>query len=757
MRFFSKSAVRNRFFLLYLIFALVLFAMYIPLHLHTYSIISENVRSRIQRNLERGIQAMESSIRAVSNTYNSTIQDARFRPLIYQDQAHVESPSDLRNLVDALTTPFTSDDLVGDVGILCGNSLILSRNRSFYSETYYSFYPDFLQCGEMTFSEWKEWLLSANRSGTWLPEATYTSMDYSSPYAAITYARIWPSTMGASQNVYYATLRIDKLMNMLADEAILSGGYLRITDVNGNVLLQQGAMEYGNASCEALRAVSSQTGISVELGIPKAYLHAQMAPLEKMLALYIIAFVAVAIAMVVIFSHRSAAPMQKILHSLQESHFPVPDEETRENAKKRGLFRQLEQDYGVVASSISYLDRQLSSHAEMVKEQKLQLRNQLFDKALLYGLYAAKDCGDFAQFFPDFPSAYRLALLKVDWRENSVDRMAQAHYAMLHAAQTEIPDIYYTHTLSSGSILLVLPEAETERRESLEQIRAQLQRACDLPITCILSQSFARANDLAEAYRQLQYFDFIPSTASVITPADLSEAQMEHTVLPLSLSQLLEMYNALSTGDEALARIILSEAAETILSHPDRILLGRHTHSMIGHMLAQIKLEYPAELFRVVVPALDTSNLEHLYRVELPECFHQICQTLLDSRTPDNDLPAAVLRFIHENLFSVDMCTTFVADHFGISKPNLQKILKNATGVTFSVFVSTQRMDRAYQLMQEPGVSVQKVAELCGFSSPNSFYKAFRRKYGVAPSAIVPGVPAVQEGAPEADEDEAES
>ena len=180
MRFFSKSAVRNRFFLLYLIFALVLFAMYIPLHLHTYSIISENVRSRIQRNLERGIQAMESSIRAVSNTYNSTIQDARFRPLIYQDQAHVESPSDLRNLVDALTTPFTSDDLVGDVGILCGNSLILSRNRSFYSETYYSFYPDFLQCGEMTFSEWKEWLLSANRSGTWLPEATYTSMDYSS-------------------------------------------------------------------------------------------------------------------------------------------------------------------------------------------------------------------------------------------------------------------------------------------------------------------------------------------------------------------------------------------------------------------------------------------------------------------------------------------------------------------------------------------------------------------------------------------------
>lgn len=741
MRFFPKNVVLGRFFLLYLIFALVLLGMYVPLHLHTYDIISQNVRSRIQRNLERGIQTMESSVRAVINTYNSTIHDARFRPLIYNEKPYSESPEALKQLVEALTTPFTSDELIGDVGILCGNSLILSRNRSFYSETYYSFYPDFLQCDEMDFSEWKQWLLSASRTGTWLAEAMYTSMDYSSPYAAITYARIWPATISGNQNVYYATLRTDKLMYMLADEEILSGGYVHITDINGNILLQQDAVPYGDASCESFREVSEQTGISVELGIPRSYLQAQMAPLERILALYIAAFVAVAIAMVVIFSHRSAAPMQKIIHSLQESHFPVPEEESGTVAKRRGLFRRLDQEYGKVASSISYLDRQLSTHAEMIKVQKLELRNQLFDKALLYGLYATKDRCDFAQLFSDFPSNYRLALLKVDCIDNSIDHMAQAHYAMLQVAQQKMIDIYYTHMLASGSILLLTPETDSDRRESLEQIRAELQLSYDLCITCVLSQPFTRVNDLAEAYRQLQYFDLIPTAASVITPADLSEAQIERTIMPLSISNLLEMYNALSSGDEALARVILSESAEAILAHQDRMLLGRHTYSMIGHMLAHIKLEYPAELFNVVVPGLDTSNLENLYRVELPKCFHQICQTLLDSRTPSNDLPAAVLRFIHENLFSVDMCTTFVADHFGISKPSLQKIIKAATGATFSVFVSTQRMDRAYQLMQEPGVSVQKVAELCGFSSPNSFYKAFRRKYGVAPSAIIQDMP----------------
>ena len=81
-----------------------------------------------------------------------------------------------------------------------------------------------------------------------------------------------------------------------------------------------------------------------------------------------------------------------------------------------------------------------------------------------------------------------------------------------------------------------------------------------------------------------------------------------------------------------------------------------------------------------------------------------------------------------------------MADRFGIAKATLQKIIKVATGATFSVYVGTQRLERAYRLMQEPGVSVQKVSEMCGFSSTNSFYKAFRRKYGVAPSAVT-GVP----------------
>ena len=85
------------------------------------------------------------------------------------------------------------------------------------------------------------------------------------------------------------------------------------------------------------------------------------------------------------------------------------------------------------------------------------------------------------------------------------------------------------------------------------------------------------------------------------------------------------------------------------------------------------------------------------------------------------------------------MCVTFVADHFNIAKATLQKIIKDSTGATLSVYINTLRLERAYRLLKEPGVSVQQVSEMCGFSSTNSFYKAFRRKYGFAPSAISGG------------------
>jgi AraC-like DNA-binding protein len=76
------------------------------------------------------------------------------------------------------------------------------------------------------------------------------------------------------------------------------------------------------------------------------------------------------------------------------------------------------------------------------------------------------------------------------------------------------------------------------------------------------------------------------------------------------------------------------------------------------------------------------------------------------------------------------------ADHFSISPPTLQKMVKSITGQTFLVYVEKQRLRMAYEMLSGGDHTIQETAAECGFANANSFYKAFKRVYGYPPSNI---------------------
>lgn len=722
----KMSPTLKRFLIFYFIFALVFICAYIPVYSYVHGMVYENVRAQAQQRLDNGVSTLDSSAAVLLNLYTATRKDSRFRPL-KTAKGDLGAPSDITALVDALRYPAMPTPLITDTGIVCSQKLAITKQRAFYSDTFYSFYPRFTQCRGLRFEEWIALLAAQGLGGGWLEEGDYYSFESDSYYPALCYGRVWYAASGASPIVFYGLVSTDTLVSQMVADAVLPEGYLKIIGKDGKILAQRGTPR--ESGLEVIRAASKQTLLSVEVGLPKGYLLAQLVPLERMLAIYLIALVSIALALILLFSLRSARPMQRLLRSIDQAF--LPESGAPQDEKKR-IFANLEQDYDAVASSFSQMNSLLKSSAQIIQEQKEKLCDQLFDKALLRALYSAQERQDFAYFFPAFPHPFQLALLKCDQTQGSVEEAAQLRSLMLRQAQALLPALYYAHALPSGGVILVLPHCQIAEMQLLQK---RLQTESDVAMHVFLSQPFPSENELSAAFEQVQYLDLLPSDTDVVAFQQLGGAEIGHASLPLSFSALQEMYDALATGNDALARIILNSCADQLMIHADRVLLARHTYSLIGHMLAHLKLEYSSALFTVVIPEFDGRNLERLFRQELPDCFREVCVSLLEKQAPQSDLDTAVLRFINENLFSPDMCVTFVADRFSIAKATLQKILKTATGLTFSVYISAQRLDRAYQLLQEPGVSVQKVSELCGFSSPNSFYKAFRRRYGVAPSA----------------------
>jgi transcriptional regulator GlxA family with amidase domain len=78
-----------------------------------------------------------------------------------------------------------------------------------------------------------------------------------------------------------------------------------------------------------------------------------------------------------------------------------------------------------------------------------------------------------------------------------------------------------------------------------------------------------------------------------------------------------------------------------------------------------------------------------------------------------------------------------VSDHFRISPPVIQRLVKNTSGQTFQVYVENNRLSRAHKMLLEGAHTVQEVTASCGFANTNSFYKSFRRHYGFPPSEIL--------------------
>jgi AraC-like DNA-binding protein/quercetin dioxygenase-like cupin family protein len=89
-----------------------------------------------------------------------------------------------------------------------------------------------------------------------------------------------------------------------------------------------------------------------------------------------------------------------------------------------------------------------------------------------------------------------------------------------------------------------------------------------------------------------------------------------------------------------------------------------------------------------------------------------------------------------------------VADHFAMNASYFSSWFHKQIGVTFSDFLSLVRVEKAVPLLRDGKLRVLDVIYECGFNTPASFYRAFRkatgsspRAYAVANSAELPRLP----------------
>ncbi len=92
--------------------------------------------------------------------------------------------------------------------------------------------------------------------------------------------------------------------------------------------------------------------------------------------------------------------------------------------------------------------------------------------------------------------------------------------------------------------------------------------------------------------------------------------------------------------------------------------------------------------------------------------------------------------YIREN-FASDISLSFIAEMFSVSPEHFSRMFKKETGLGFSKYLNSLRLQHAEQLLrtlEKP--SITKIAESCGFEDSNYFSKKFKEMYGTAPKKV---------------------
>ncbi len=101
-----------------------------------------------------------------------------------------------------------------------------------------------------------------------------------------------------------------------------------------------------------------------------------------------------------------------------------------------------------------------------------------------------------------------------------------------------------------------------------------------------------------------------------------------------------------------------------------------------------------------------------------------------------NKIIEKAVAYIKEN-FASDITLSSLATMFSVSPEHFSRLFKKETGLGFSKYLNSLRLQHAEQLLRSPdGPNITGIAEICGFEDSNYFSKKFKEVYGTSPKKV---------------------
>lgn len=92
-----------------------------------------------------------------------------------------------------------------------------------------------------------------------------------------------------------------------------------------------------------------------------------------------------------------------------------------------------------------------------------------------------------------------------------------------------------------------------------------------------------------------------------------------------------------------------------------------------------------------------------------------------------------VIEYINTN-YADNLTLEFISNKFYINKYEICRKIKNATGMTFSEYLTKTRIDHSCELLKHSKLSINEIASDIGYSTSSYYSAAFKKTVGISPN-----------------------
>lgn len=212
---------------------------------------------------------------------------------------------------------------------------------------------------------------------------------------------------------------------------------------------------------------------------------------------------------------------------------------------------------------------------------------------------------------------------------------------------------------------------------------------------------------------------------------------VEGTVYPLKpqdimLLKIAESHALLIDKNAPYERIVINFNKDALIGNLKKEIIDFLEKRPLGQQNKYSLAKHEEDnLISYLYKICNTSNIEER-RLYLTFVLNELSKKK-PSKSDSNctDSVVEIIEYINKHLFE-DISLDILSEKFYLSKVHLTRKFKSYVGTTIWEYISTKRLIKAKELLKG-GKWPTDVAEACGFNDYSTFYRAYKKKYGISP------------------------